>query len=147
MPSPRRFSPLRSQLAPTLVAPVSSAPTLGWLPRICSTSVLPERIMPTIKDRHRRGVAEVSPFADQRGGEDPTHAVEPLQHCRLVIDDLPPLERIAVEQMAERTLMLPDVRVTLAEREIELDLLFVGERCSIVDQRLKRREVRVAEGD
>src|SRR6516225_10541267 len=99
------------------------------------------------KDRHRRGVAEASSFANHRGGEDPTHAVEPLQHCRLVINDLPPLERIAVEQMAERTLMLPDVRVTLAEREIELDLLFVGERCSIVDQRLKRREVPVAEGD
>ena len=48
--------------------------------------------------------------------------------------------------MAERTLMLPDVRVTLAEREIELDLLVVAKRSSIVDQRLERR-VPVAEGD
>jgi len=49
--------------------------------------------------------------------------------------------------MAERTLMLPDVRVSLAEREIEFDLLVVANRSSIVDQRLERREVPVAEGD
>src|SRR5690242_2312486 len=76
--------------------------------------------------RHRRGVTEAASLTHRFGSEQFSHPLE-LRQCRgLIIDDLFPLERIAVDEVIERPFVLPEIGIDLCEREMEMYLVPFG---------------------
>src|SRR5258708_28679410 len=65
--------------------------------------------------RYRGGIAEPAFLFQQSGAEHPSDAIEALQRLRLVVDDLLPLERIALQEMAEGPRLVADVGQSSAE--------------------------------
>ncbi len=90
------------------------------------------------------GIARSHPALHHLAGEDGPDAVKSSQGLRLVIDNLLPLQPVARNEMAERRLFPPAVRVSLAKRKVQFDLILARQRCDIVGQSLHRREFRVA---
>ncbi len=70
----------------------------------------------------------------QLGVEDGADALHIFQRLRLVVIDLRALELVAGEQVTERSLVLLEVRVGLAQREFQVDALTLGHRCRIAGQ-------------
>ncbi len=111
---------------------------------ICSISVVPERGMPMTKI----GIGEGSPppdfCADQFARERRLDAVEQANDRRLVIGNGRALGRIAGEKMRERALVILQIAVGLAEREIELHAVGLRQAFGFCRQRLHRGKMRIA---
>ena len=107
----------------------SPAPnTREWLARICSSSEVPERGMPTMNT----GVAAGSPpplFSRiSCGREHLLDARQGAERPALVVADLRALEPVALAQMRKRPLGQLEIRERLAEREVQRDLVVLGKR-------------------
>ena len=83
------------------------------------------------EDRTGRWVAAAWFAPQQRGIEHIADALHILQPFSLVVPDLRAFERVACEQAAERVLVLLEVGIGLAERELQVDALSLGHRCKI----------------
>ena len=123
---------------------ISSPPpnTCGWLARICSTSVEPDRIIPTMNTGTEDGLPT---FCHVRinsevntSGHDPT-----LQAFGFVIHNLPALEGIAVQPLAERFRVAAHVLIGLAQSEMQFDPVADGKRGAVPGQLFHRRQMRV----
>ncbi len=73
------------------------------------------------KDGERRRVALPGPLADDLGAEQRPGAVEPRQYHLFVINGSPALQRIALDEVGKRALVLSEIAADLAQREMEMD--------------------------
>ena len=76
------------------------------------------------EDRSPRGIPGAGLFPQQLAGKRRLNAFEACECCRLVVADPRAFERVAFEQVSERTRMFAQVGVGLAEREMQCNLLF-----------------------
>ena len=76
------------------------------------------------------GVGSPSPrfLVHQLRGKYILDSLEALQHCRLVIGDLPSPERIALKQVMERLTRITHIVKRFAQREMQFDLVLDFER-------------------
>ena len=92
------------------------------------------------------GIAEAALAAQHLGREHAANSFEALQRLLLVVNHLLPFERVAAKKVLERSLVIADVGERLAERKMQIDLLFAVERIDVFGKFLHRREVTVIAG-
>src|ERR1700733_4980881 len=93
---------------------------------------------------NRRGVAHALLSVQEIGSEDRAHSIERPQSRWLVVAKLSSSECISFEKMAEGTLVLFEIRIGFAEREMQFGLIDERERCHVSRQLLHGRELMVA---
>ena len=118
--------------------------TCGWLARICSTSVLPERGMPRTKIGDGRRIARSGKALQQAGVEQLGDVPESLLIGRFVVMDFAALQSIALKQMLEGARIVADVFQRLAERKVDIQHLAREGDGRVGGQCLERGEIGIA---
>ena len=117
----------------------SAVPSIaGWLARICSTRVDPERCMPTMKIGSRAGRALAGAGGEEGGREEGDAAVDPIADHRRIVGRDGGAQAIALGIMVERGRRLAAILMRLAEREIEPDAVLhrhLGRRQRLLHRR------------
>ena len=98
------------------------------------------------EDRHGRGIAVAALFRDQGRGEGFLDRLEPRGHRRFVVIDPSALQRVGPEPMRERPLVVGDVGISLAEREMGVHAVVRRGR-AVGRERLHCSKLRVAGSD
>ena len=98
------------------------------------------------KERDIRGIAETRLAAHELGRHHLADAVEEPEHLPLLVGDLLPLERTALQHVLEGLSVALEIAVRLAEREMELHLVVFGKRRHLLGELLHRQQIRVVRG-